>query len=53
MKGLCHSCLSSDVELIEEKGRFLCMNCHHKLFPKKSAENEEVSLDKLKEKWEH
>ncbi len=51
MIGLCHSCLTSDVELINDN---LCMNCYHKR-QKQSSENKDISdpptLEKLKEKW--
>lgn len=30
----------------------MCQDCFGKLYPKKSIENEEVSLEKLKEKLE-
>ncbi len=28
MKGLCHSCLTSNVELVLVKGKILCVQCH-------------------------
>jgi len=31
MKGLCHSCLTSDVELVIAKGKILCTACHEKI----------------------
>ncbi len=31
MRGLCHSCLTSNVELVVEKGKILCKDCHKKL----------------------
>ena len=56
MKGLCHSCLTTDVELIIEKGQVLCMDCYHKRYPKQSQENKNItdneSIEKLKDKWE-
>jgi len=52
MKGLCHSCLSSDQELIEYKGTFLCMDCHHTKF-KPSEENKPIpTMNDLKKKLE-
>ncbi len=53
MKGLCHACLTSDVELIKDKGQILCQDCFGRRYTKKSVENEEVSLEKLKEKMEN
>ena len=52
MKGLCHSCLTNNVELIIDRGLILCQECFGKRYPKKSQENEEVSFEKLKEKME-
>jgi hypothetical protein len=55
MKGLCHSCLTSDVELITEKGQVLCMDCYHSR-QKQSRENREIidppTFEKLRKKWE-
>ena len=31
MKGLCHSCLTSDVELVISKGKIICSVCHEKI----------------------
>ncbi len=31
MKGLCHSCLTSNVELVMVKGKILCTDCHKKV----------------------
>lgn len=52
MKGLCHSCLTPNVELVTEKGQILCFDCFGKKHQGKSAENQEVSLKKLKDKLE-
>jgi len=52
MKGLCHSCLTPNVELIIDKGHITCQECYGKKYPKKSVENEEVSLKRLKDKME-
>jgi len=56
MKGLCHSCLTSDVELVEENNQILCYDCFGKKYRKKSQENEEiktqVTFEALKKKWE-
>lgn len=35
MRGLCHNCLSSGVELITSKGNILCQKC----FDKSNAKN--------------
>ena len=35
MRGLCHSCFTSGVELIISKGEILCKKC----FDKKNAKN--------------
>jgi hypothetical protein len=38
MKGLCHSCLDSDVEITEyKKGNLLCKNC---IFKREEKKNE-------------
>jgi len=34
MKGLCHACLTSDVELNNKDGKFLCQNCIMKIIKK-------------------
>ena len=53
MKGLCHSCLTSDVELVDDMGQILCFECFGRKHQKKSPENEsKPSLDDLKKKWE-
>jgi len=31
MRGLCHICLTSNVELVVKKGKILCNECHNKL----------------------
>jgi len=31
VKGLCHSCMTSDVELVIDKGKILCTDCHEKI----------------------
>ncbi len=51
MKGLCHSCLTSDVELVDDRGQVICVVCFGNRYKMKSPENEEISLDKLKEIW--
>lgn len=52
MKGICHSCFTTDVQLVIERGQILCQECFGRRYTKKSAENQEVSLSKLKEKLE-
>jgi len=56
MRGLCHSCLTSDTEIIEHKGTRICMDCYHRSF-KQSQENKDLSdpatLEDLKFKWEN
>jgi len=52
MKGLCHSCLTSDVELVNDRGQIICVVCFGKRYKMKSPENEEISFAKLKDKWE-
>lgn len=52
LKGICHYCFTTDVELVIDRGQILCQDCFGKRHPKKSAENEEISFDKLKEKLE-
>ena len=51
MKGLCHECFTPNVEIVIEKGQILCQNCFGKRYSKKSPENEESSIEKLKERW--
>jgi len=31
MRGLCHSCLTSNIELVIIKNKILCKSCHTKL----------------------
>lgn len=53
IKGLCHNCLASDVELVQERGQILCLNCFGKLHEGKSEENKEPpTVNDLKKKWE-
>ncbi len=61
MIGLCHSCLTSNVELTRKNGKLLCDDCHHKSFSykqsKQSAENRQISdpeptIQNLKKKLE-
>lgn len=56
MIGLCHSCLSSSVELVKDDDQILCYNCFGRKFSKKSPENDEVktkaTFEALKKKWE-
>lgn len=55
MKGLCHKCLRSDEELVQEKGQILCFNCFGKLHQGKSEINEaeaKATFNMLKKKWE-
>ncbi len=55
LKGLCHACLTSDVELIKDKGQIICMDCYHRKY-KQSSENmkktDNPTLNDLKQKWE-
>lgn len=55
MKGLCHSCLSADVELIIERGNIMCMDCYH-FKQKQSQENRGIAnpatFENLKKKLE-
>jgi len=55
MKGLCHSCLTTDVEVINDKGQIICMTCFHNK-QRQSQENKDItdppSLEKLKKKWQ-
>ena len=52
MKGLCHSCLTSDVELVQEKGHILCFECFGKRHQGKSAENQPPpTINDLKKRW--
>jgi len=55
LKGLCHRCLTSDVELVQEKGQILCFNCFGKLHQGKSKLNEteaKATFEALRKKWE-
>lgn len=52
MKGICHACLTSDVELVMDKGQIICLVCFGNRYKMKSPENVEDSFEKLKEKWE-
>lgn len=51
--GLCHNCLTSNVEIVDEHEN-LCADCWHKKFgKKKSVENEpQPTLSELKKKLE-
>lgn len=53
--GLCHSCLTSNVEVINDKGQQICMDCYHKRH-KQSQENKEITnpptFEQLKKKLE-
>ena len=53
--GLCHNCLTSNVEIVD-KHENLCADCWHKKFGKKqSQENKEIeppTFEQLKKKLE-
>lgn len=51
--GLCHNCLTSNVEIVDQHEN-LCADCWHKKFgKKKSVENEpQPTLSELKKKLE-
>jgi len=51
LKGLCHSCLTSDMELVDDDGQIICVVCFGKKYKMKSPENQEETFEKLKEKW--
>jgi len=52
-RGLCHKCLTSDVELVQEKGQILCFECFGRLHQGKSAENKpQPTFDDMKKKLE-
>jgi len=56
MRGLCHKCLTSDQDLFNDKGHYICQDCYHKIY-KQSAENQEIAesqptLQDLKKKLE-
>jgi len=55
MNGLCHSCLSSNVELNRINGKLICVDCEHQSYGfKQSPENKDIpnpSFDDLKKKW--
>jgi len=50
-KGLCHSCLNNNVELIEYKGNIICMTCYHNKFTE-SQVNKTYDMKDVKEKFE-
>ncbi len=56
MKGLCHSCLTSDLELVIDNDIILCYNCFGRIYSKRSPENDEIktkaTFEALKKKWE-
>ncbi len=60
MIGLCHSCLTSNVELTRKNNKLLCADCHHNSFSykqsKQSPENRQIrdpaTLKELKKKLE-
>ena len=52
MKGLCPSCLTSDQELIEYKGTFVCLNCNHNKFKPSEENKPEPTFEDLKKKLE-
>jgi len=55
MNGLCHSCLSSNVELNRINGKLICVDCEHQSYGfKQSLENKDIpnpTYDDLKKKW--
>lgn len=57
MKGLCHKCAGTEIELAEGEPEPICMKCFGERLVKKTYKDfgvteEEVSLENLKEKWE-
>jgi hypothetical protein len=52
LRGLCHSCLGGDLDLIVHKGQILCMNCYHKRFSSSPQNDPPATMKDLKSKWE-
>lgn len=55
MRGICHKCLKSDVELFLDKGTPLCQNCFGKRYPNRTIRPEDQnppSIIDLKKRME-